>query len=422
MANTKSQSKHRELVEDIVYHAKDRLERFRALSLETQSAVFENLSPHVQQSILEKLDTDEILQLLDHFDLQKAENILARIRNQKRREKLALRLKSDLKEKAEYFLRFHPKAELNLLNFNYLLLPEEMTIGQASDAIDEHYSEVGKLPEVLVHKNGACVGEVKPSLLIRESNKKKLAAFVSPVPKVSYQAELEEVVKILKDTKHGKVTVLDSDGSVVGIVYADDALKLFGNDPAASLYDFAGVADSERSRDGMWSKVRHRYKWLIINLGTGFLAASVVSLFENTLNELVLLAIYMPIVAGMGGNAATQTLAVIVRGITVGEVALKNSVRPILNEVGAGMVNGAINGVLIALVATFWNESPMLGLVLGIAMVVNLIIAGFFGAFIPLLMKSMGKDPATSATIFITTATDVFGFFVFLGLATIILL
>src|SRR5690606_2253587 len=116
-----------------------------------------------------------------------------------------------------------------------------------------------------------------------------------------------------------------------------------------------------------------------------------------------LLAIYMPIVAGMGGNAATQTLAVMVRGIAVGEVALNNSFKPIMNEIGAGMINGLINGVLVALVATLFNQSPLLGLVLGIAMVVNLVIAGFFGAFIPLFMKSIGKDPATSATIFITT-------------------
>ncbi len=411
-----------ELVKSITYNAKDRLEHFHALPPETQSAVFEKLSPHVQQSILEKLKTDEIVQLLDHFDLQRAENILARMGSQKRREQLALRLKTELKEKAEYFLRFHPKAELSLLNFNYLLLAEDATIDEASDAIDEHYTEVGKFPEVLVHRSGVCIGEVLPGVLIRESQHKKLAPFITPVTTVSYQADLNEVVEVFNKTKHGKIAVLDTDGSVVGVIYADNALRLFGADPAASLYDFAGVADSERARDGMWSKVKHRYKWLIINLGTGFMAASVVSLFENTLNELVLLAIYMPIVAGMGGNAATQTLAVIVRGITMGEVALKDSFKPIMNEVGAGFINGAINGVLVAIVATFWNQSPMLGLVLAIAMIVNLVIAGFFGAFIPLLMKAMGKDPATSATIFITTATDVFGFFVFLGLATLVLL
>ena len=124
----------------------------------------------------------------------------------------------------------------------------------------------------------------------------------------------------------------------------------------------------------------------------------------------------------MGGNAATQTLAVMVRGIAMGEVDLRSSMKPILNEVGAGLINGLINGALVALAATFWNKSPLLGVVLAVAMICNLVIAGFFGALIPLVMKAFGKDPATSATIIITTATDVFGFFIFLGLASVILL
>ena len=145
-------------------------------------------------------------------------------------------------------------------------------------------------------------------------------------------------------------------------------------------------------------------------------------LFEETLSQLVVLAIYMPIVAGMGGNAATQTLAVIVRGITVGEISLKNGMPAIMREVGAGFVNGAITGAIVLVVASLWNGDPMLGVVIGLAMIINLVTAGFFGATIPLVMKALGKDPATSATIFITTATDVFGFFAFLGLATILLL
>jgi len=229
-------------------------------------------------------------------------------------------------------------------------------------------------------------------------------------------------VDLLNKSKHSKLAVLDRDGSIIGIIYPDDALALFDGEPAASLYDFAGVDDVERSFDSISAKVRHRYKWLIINLGTAFLAATVVGLFEETLTQFVILAMYMPIVAGMGGNAATQTLAVVVRGIAVGEISLKNSLPAIYKEVGAGFINGVINGVIVALVATFWNGNPMLGLVLGIAMIINLVIAGFFGALIPLVMKSLGKDPATSATIFITTATDVFGFFAFLGLATMVLM
>ena len=147
-----------EKVREITYHSKDRMPRFRALSLPERSAVFEQLSPRLQQDVLDSLKKEELLDLLDHFDLQHAENILVRIKDEKKRRGLALFLKTELKEKAEYFIRFHPKAALNLLNFNYLLLPETATIGEVADGIEEHYKEVGKLPEVLVHRNGNFLG------------------------------------------------------------------------------------------------------------------------------------------------------------------------------------------------------------------------------------------------------------------------
>jgi magnesium transporter len=144
-------------------------------------------------------------------------------------------------------------------------------------------------------------------------------------------------------------------------------------------------------------------------------------MFESTIAAFTLLAVYMPIVAGMGGNAGTQSMAVAVRGIALRKISLGNGMQLIRREIIAGAINGAINGLIVAAVATFINQSPRLGLVLGIAMVVNLIVAGLFGSLVPLIMKRLGKDPATSATIFITTATDVFGFLVFLGLATLLL-
>ena len=350
------------------------------------------------------------------------EHVLARIPNARYRKRIIEKLKEEISEKVDHFLRFHPQATLSLVNFNYLFIPSGLTIGEAANIIDEHYEETGKYPEILLQERGQLLGEVPFADLVRERNSLPLKKFVQPITTISYQAGVTEIIDLLTATKTKKVVMLDIDGSVLGIIYADSVRPLFEKLPAESLYDFAGVRESEGVNDGMWSKVKHRYRWLIINLGTGFLAAAVVSLFEDTLSAYVLLAAYMPIIAGMGGNAATQTLAVMVRGIAVGDVNLKNSFKPIMNEVGAGFINGLINGVLVALIAFFWNQNPLLGLVLGVAMVSNLIIAGFFGAFIPLLMKSLGKDPATSATIFITTATDVFGFFVFLGLASIVLI
>lgn len=208
---------------------------------------------------------------------------------------------------------------------------------------------------------------------------------------------------------------------VIGVIYSDDIIRLLQKESATRLYDFAGVHDEEDIFDSIQTKVRRRYKWLLINLMTAYLAAGVVSLFSETLSGFVLLAAYMPIIAGMGGNAATQTLAVTIRGIALGEIEFKNSFPAIRNEIGAGFINGSINGLIVAAVAIIWNHSPMLGVITGTSMVVNLVIAGFFGAIIPLFMKKLGKDPATSATIFITTTTDVLGFLTFLGLATLLL-
>jgi magnesium transporter len=173
--------------------------------------------------------------------------------------------------------------------------------------------------------------------------------------------------------------------------------------------------------DSALVKVKHRTHWLIINLATAFLAASVVGIFEDIISSMVILAAYLPIVAGMGGNAATQTLAVTVRGLAMKEITSSNAKSIIFNESVAGVVNGTVTGLLAAGVAVWWNKTPLLGLVIGLAMVTNLFVAGFFGTLIPLVMQKLGKDPASSATIFITTCTDVFGFLAFLGLATVLI-
>lgn len=167
--------------------------------------------------------------------------------------------------------------------------------------------------------------------------------------------------------------------------------------------------------------VKFRYKWLIINLATAFLAAFTVGQFESVISKYVLLAVYMPIVAGMGGNAATQTLAVLVRGITLKQISLATAFRTLRNEVKAGLANGLINGFLVAFVVLAKDHNWKIALILAMAMVINLVVAAIFGTLVPLIMSRLKKDPASSATIFITTATDVLGFLVFLGLATIIL-
>ncbi|MEX0931163.1 MAG: magnesium transporter [Candidatus Paceibacterota bacterium] len=409
------------IAQRITYRPKERMVYFLSLSIAERSAVFNTLSPRVRQEILKQLSVDDSVELLDYLDPRRVHHILDSMKDVNRRKRIISRLKNEVHAKIEYFTQFHPQANSSLVHLNYLFLSEKTTIGETAEIIEDYIHTTGKVPEVLVNRNGTMVGEVPLSSLVRERNTAKLGDHSRSVKAISYVAPREEIIKLITAEPHKKIVLLDNDGSVLGVVYSDDVLDILGKSPAAALYSFAGVEESERPFDGAWSKVRHRYKWLILNLGTTFLAAGVIALYEDTIAQIVLLTIYMPIIAGMGGNTATQTLAIMVRGIAIGEISLKNSKNAIIREVLSGMINGVITGAMVATLAVFMGQGAMLGFVVGLTMVISLAVAGFAGAFIPLVLRKFGKDPATSATIFITTVTDVFGFFMLLWLATLLL-
>jgi magnesium transporter len=400
----------------------ERIALLRGLSLPEQSAVMQELSPHVQQALLQGLKSHEIVDIVDHMDPRQAENILARIKDESRRLKIIKKIKTEAREKIEYFLRFHPKATTTLISFNYVLLPVTATVGDAADAIDEHYQDTGTFPEILVHDKGQLAGEIPMSVLVRQRNSASLKRFVLTVSYLPYSAEVVEVLNLFSVSQRKKVVILDHDESVLGIIYADDALNLFGKLPVEGLYNVSGLDESERPLDPSWQKFKHRYRWLILNLATCFLAGSMIFLFKDTIDRLVILAMYIPIVAGMGGNAGSQTFAVMLRGLTLGTISFKNVLTVMAKETGAGLLNGLVIGTIVALISIIWNESAMLGLVVGLSMVGVHVVAGFFGAFVPLFLKYIGKDPASTSSIFITTATDVFGLLFLLGLGTIFLM
>jgi len=414
--------KSNNLAHTITHNSKERLAILRGLTLGEQSAIFAELSQHVQQSLLTQLSVTEIVDILDHMDLQLAEKVLTRIKNNARRNKITKRLKTEIREKIEYFLRFHPKASLALIHFNYLFLHADITIAEAGEAIDSHYQDTGKFPEILVHRQGTLLGEVPVPVLVRESSDKIIGNFVQTVQTIPYQAEISEVVNVLATSGRKKLVVLDHDESVLGIIYADDALDLFGKLPGESLYSFSGLDSTERPFDSVLTKVKKRYRWLILNLATAFLAGSIILIFQDTVNALTIIAVYIPIVTGMGGNASSQTFAVILRGITLGTISFRNGLPAIFSEVLAGLINGTIIGLIVTLISLGAGGGMRLGVTVGLSMVIVHIVAGLFGAFVPLLMKLIGKDPAATSMIFISTATDVFGMLALLGIGALLLM
>ena len=307
------------------------------------------------------------------------------------------------------------------MTLDYIQVDASENIAEVAKKFKQHENRTGRPPVILVMKESKLAGFLPGHELGFAARSERIDKYIKRIPAISYAAPHRRVIEVFHAHPHNKVAVLSDEGSVLGIIYSDDVLRLIENQAGASLYDFAGVSDEESVTDSAKRKVKFRYKWLIINLVTAFLAAFTVGQFEDTISKYVLLAVYMPIVAGMGGNAATQTLAVLVRGIALRQINLHTAFRTLKNEIGAGVINGLINGFLVAFVVLIKDHDPKIAFILALAMVINLIVAAIFGTLVPLIMSRLKKDPASSATIFITTATDVFGFLAFLGLATLIL-
>lgn len=406
----------------VTYNKNERLSLLRSLSLPERSAVFNLLSPKIRETIIDALTFNEVLDILDHLDPLRVHQILFKMKDKKRKIRFLSRLKSDRFEKTEYFLQFHPQASLTLFHLNYLYLSEDTTVGETANVIENHLRTTGKIPAILVSKGGKLTGEVSLGTLVRERNQNKLKNYVSHVESVVYNLDREKVIELFVSRPHEKIVVTDTDGSVLGVIYSDDVIDLLDSQPAATLYSFAGVEASERPFDSVLDKVQGRYRWLLINLATCFLAGGAVSLFGETINQFVALAIFMPMIAGMGGNTSNQTFAIMIRGIATGEISLKNSYPAMKHEMIAAFINGTITALMMVPIALLFGLNLSIALIAGVAIVFNMVVGGFFGTLVPLVLKQFGKDPATSAGIFISTATDVLGLLFFLGLATIILL
>lgn len=397
--------------------SKNRSQIFLEIPQKKRVAIFLRLNKHLKYQILYNLEEEKIIVLLKALDPDDITDIL-QLFDKQRQEQLLKKLSEDIQNQVSLLLKFDKETAGGLMTLDYIRVGIEDTIIETAKKFKLHEERTGKPPEIIVLDNSKVVGYIPGYAFGFASPNEKIKKYVKPIKKIYCGAPNKEVVEKFRNYPHKKLVVIDNNDNIIGIIYADDVLRVLREKESTSLYDFAGVKKEEEATDSTKLKIKFRYKWLIVNLFTAFLAAFTVGLFKETLNKYVLLAIYMPIVAGMGGNAATQTLAVMVRGIALKQISFKNFIKPLMGEIMAGLTNGFINGLLVFAIVMIVNKNLMIALILAVAMIINLMVAAFFGTIVPLVMQSLGKDPASSATIFITTATDVFGFLVFLGLAT----
>jgi magnesium transporter len=238
---------------------------------------------------------------------------------------------------------------------------------------------------------------------------------------VTAETDQEEVARLV--TKHGllAVPVVSRDNRLLGTITVDDVIDVIHEEATEDIHRLAGVAGDETIFDPPAKVIRRRLFWLLVNLPTALLAASVVGMFEPAIQTLALLAVFMPIVAGMGGNAGIQTFTVIVRAIALGDLTLANTRKVLAREALIGLVNGVGTGLVAGTIAYLWKGHGLLGLILGLAMITNMLVAALAGTLIPVALKRLRVDPAVATGVIVTTFTDCAGFLSFLGLATLLL-
>jgi len=317
-------------------------------------------------------------------------------------------------------LEYEEQTAGRIMNPKVFALSEDMTAGEAITTLQGARDVEMVFYLYVVDSRRHLVGVISLRRLLLVPPPTPLKRIMTTdLTSVRTDTDQEEVARLVASYNLLAIPVVDEENKLVGVITVDDVIDVIKDEATEDVYRLAGVAGDDRVFSTAWESLRKRVPWLEVNLVTAFLAASVVALFEGRIKALPVLAVLMPIVAGMGGNAATQTLTVIVRGIALGELTWANSRKALFKEATVGLGNGFACGVVALLVVGIWKHDWILGLILGAAMLINMFVAATAGTLIPLALRALKVDPALASSVFITTLTDVFGFASWLGLATL---
>ena len=409
----------------------DRAETISDLNLQEQTRVLPSLPAEDAADVLEYLDEDEaaqlaatlpakvLAQLLDEMYPDDAADILLDLKPAQRAQTLAL---MQTTAQVQPLLAYEDETAGGRMTSDVPVLRRWMTAAQAisylrglhPESESQHYLYA-------VDRDRRLLGVVGLRDLIVAMPETTIEEIMNPhiisAPVDAEQAELAQLI-----LRHGlsSLPVVDAAGRLVGVITHDDLLEVIEDEATSDLYALASMsADSDLDVDSpLRVMVKRRLPWLLINLGTAIFAAWVISIFEGTLQKLALLAVFQSVVAGMGGNAGTQALVIFVRGLALGQVQPRSAIRAVAREVAVGMINGVAVGVAAGIITYLWKGQPYLGVLIGIALFGNMLIAGVAGALVPLTLRALRMDPALASAVFVTTVTDAVGFALFLGLAT----
>lgn len=374
---------------------------------EEKYALLVNFSENKQKNILKEMSSDEIADLLGSLDESESKRILDN-------------MTVDEAEDVKQLLNYAPDTAGGIMATEYIAIKENMTVKETLKYLQKEAPNAESAYYLYVVDEQE---KLKGVVSLREIVVSAFNTIISDILNskvISVHCDMDQEEVAQRFDKYGFLTmpVVNDEDKMLGIVTVDDIIEVLRDETTEDIHRLGGLDEGEKVAGTVLESVKSRLPWLLVNLLTAMLASATVSMFEGTISKVVILATFMPIVAGMGGNAGTQTLTLVVRGLALGELTFDNAKKIFFKEIGVGLTNGLSVGIAISIIGGVWAGKPIFGLVIGLAMVMNMTVATMAGFLVPLTLKKLKIDPALASAVFVTTATDVLGFFFFLGLAT----
>ncbi|MGF1677986.1 MAG: magnesium transporter [Candidatus Methylacidiphilales bacterium] len=396
---------------------------FRGLPDELTAEVLAELPLEIQIELFESMRVNRLSGIISEMFTDDAADVLGSLSTERLREILTALPKEEASA-LQSLLNYPEDTAGGIMQREFIAVSDNLTLREAREQIrkEEESENEGILYVYVTDMIGRLRGILRiRDLLFRDPNRLVRDVMIKEVRCVSVHADQEEIAKLVQSYHFLAVPVVDDFGKLVGIVTHDDILEVIQEEATEDIQRLAGLS-GEEVIDSSWKEtVAARLPWLFVNLITAFLAASVVSIFEGTIAEFALLAVFMPIVAGQGGNSGTQTLTIVVRSLALGEIRLDQRSQLLIKELLVGLCNGCAIGISVGFITWLWKGNVLVGVIICLAMIFNMLAAAAAGVMVPLTLKSLKIDPALGSGIMVTTVTDVFGFFIFLGMATVAL-
>ena len=402
---------------DIIEHLSenDRESLIKLNSFKIDPEVFVELNESVQTEIIKFLSSESIVRILKNLESDDAISILENIEEKNKNSILSALPPKDRFALLEG-LSYPEDSAARIMQREFTAIPSNWSVGQTIDYLRENKDLPDTFLEIfIVDENFKPIGTVPSSKVLRTPRETKMSNIMEEtIFLVPVDMDKEEVGNSFENYGLNSACVVDKNNKLVGMITSDDILTVLKEEAEEDTLRLAGVGDEEIT-DGVFTKTKRRFNWLLLNLFTAFLATWCISLFGATIEQMVVLAFLMPIVASMGGNAGMQTLAVTVRSLATNDLTKNNFSQNILKEFNIGVLNGVIFAIISSLIVQLWFQDSQLSLIISISMILTMIIAGLFGILVPVSLKKMNIDPAIASSVFVTTITDVIGFVSFLG-------